>query len=121
MVVDEYGGTSGLITLEDLLEEIVGDINDEFDEVHLTYQKVDNQNFIFEGKTSIHEMCKALAIPSDYFDEVKGENESAGGLMLELNHILPKQGEVISFGKFLFTMLSVDSVRILRVKVTIQN
>ena len=121
LVVDEYGGTSGLITLEDLLEEIVGDINDEFDEVHLTYQKVDNQNFIFEGKTSIHEMCKALAIPSDYFDEVKGENESAGGLMLELNHILPKQGEVISFGKFLFTMLSVDSVRILRVKVTIQN
>lgn len=121
LVVDEYGGTSGLITLEDLLEEIVGDINDEFDEVHLTYQKVDNQNFIFEGKTSIHEMCKTLAIPADYFDEVKGENESVGGLMLELHHILPKQGEVILFGKFLFTMLSVDSLRILRVKVTIQN
>lgn len=121
LVVDEYGGTSGLITLEDLLEEIVGDINDEFDEVHLTYQKIDNQNFIFEGKTSIHEMCKALAIPADYFDEVKGENESVGGLMLELNHLLPRQGEVISFGKFLFTMVSVDSLRILRVKVTIQD
>lgn len=121
LVVDEYGGTSGLITLEDLLEEIVGDINDEFDEVHLTYQKIDNQNFIFEGKTSIHEMCKALNIPSDYFAEVQGENESVGGLILELNHLLPKQGEVISFGKFLFTMMAVDSLRIIRVKVTIQN
>ena len=121
IVVDEYGGTSGLITLEDLIEEIIGDINDEFDEVNVAFQKIDDQTYIFEGKTSIHDLCKALDIDPSSFDDVKGESESLGGLILELHSSLPKAGDQVIFDRFTFTVIGVDQKRIGRVRVAIQR
>lgn len=121
LVVDEYGGTSGLITMEDIIEEIIGDINDEFDEVGTPYQKIDEQTFIFEGKTSLNDFCKELGIDINTFDEVKGESESLGGLMLELKHELPKPGDQISYEQFTFTTESVDRKRVKKIKVHIHE
>ncbi len=121
IVVDEYGGTAGLITLEDLIEEIIGDINDEFDEVNAGYQKLDDHTYIFDGKTSIHDLCKVLEIESSIFDEVKGESESLGGLILELHNSMPKPGDHVSFDRFTFTVMSVDQKRIARVRLAIQQ
>jgi gliding motility-associated protein GldE len=121
IVVDEYGGTSGVVTLEDLIEEIIGDINDEFDEVNVGYQKVDDHTFIFEGKISIHDLCKALEVDSSVFDEVKGESESLGGLILELHNDLPKAGDQVVFERFTFTVLGVDKKRITKVRVAVQE
>jgi putative hemolysin len=121
VVVDEYGGTAGVVTLEDLIEEIIGDINDEFDEVNLNFQKIDDKNFLFEGKTSVHDLCKALDVDPTFFDDVKGESESLGGLILELHGSLPKVGEQVKFEKFMFTILTVDQRKINRVRVTIME
>lgn len=121
IVVDEYGGTAGLITLEDLIEEIVGDIHDEFDEVNLGYSKMDDHTYVFDGKTSIHDLCKTLELDSSFFDQVKGDNESLGGLILELNNHMPKVGDQVSFDKLRFTVLNVDQKRITRVRVAVQE
>ena len=121
IVSDEYGGTSGLITLEDLIEEIIGEINDEFDEVALPYQKLDDRTFIFEGRTKLHDFCKALDIDTSVFDEIKGESESLGGLMLELNRSMPNAGDKIAFERFVFTIVAVDQKRIKRIRVSIQD
>ena len=115
IVVDEYGGTSGLVTLEDLIEEIIGAINDEFDEVEeFLFKHVDENTYIFEGKISLNDFCKKLDLDIQIFDEVKGESESLGGLLLELNAndfsfygrssensfmILPEQTRYIDFKK----------------------
>ena len=112
IVVDEYGGTSGLITLEDLIEEIIGEINDEFDEVFVPFQKVDDRTFVFEGKISLHDFCKAMDLDPQYFDEVKGESESLGGLILELHNSMPNAGDKITFDRFMFTIVTVDQKRI---------
>lgn len=117
IVSDEYGGTSGLVTLEDLIEEIIGEINDEFDEVASLHQKVDDTTFIFEGKISLHDFCKTLDLEAQYFDEVKGESESLGGLILELNKTMPNVGEVIKYERFTFDILTVDEKRIKRIRV----
>jgi putative hemolysin len=118
IVVDEYGGTSGLVTLEDLIEEIIGEINDEFDDAEdFFFKELDKNTFIFEGKISLNDFCKKLEIDQQIFDEVKGESESLGGLLLELNSNLPKNGSKIRFGSFEFTILAVDSKRIKKVKV----
>ena len=122
IVVDEYGGTSGLITLEDVIEEIVGEINDEFDEdADIAYNKLDDNTYIFEGKTSLNDFSKIIGEDSSYFDEVKGDSESLGGLLLELNNKLPRAGEKINFNKFVFTAVSVDQKRIKRVRVFTKN
>jgi gliding motility-associated protein GldE len=117
IVVDEYGGTSGLITMEDVIEEIVGEINDEFDTDGVPYNKLDDSTFIFEGRTSLNDFCKIVGADVNIFDEVKGESESLGGLLLELHSKLPRVGEKISYGLFVFTVVSVDNKRIKRVRV----
>lgn len=121
IVADEYGGTSGLVTLEDLIEEIIGEINDEFDEVSALFQKVDDKTFIFEGKISLHDFCKTLDIEAQYFDEVKGESESLGGLILELHKTMPVTGDVVTHDRFTFTVLTVDEKRIKRIRVQIAD
>ncbi|MBN7814517.1 gliding motility-associated protein GldE [Algoriphagus pacificus] len=118
IVVDEYGGTSGLVTLEDLIEEIIGEINDEFDDTDdIFFQELDPNTFIFEGKVSLNDFCKKLELDQQIFEEVKGESESLGGLLLELNSKLPKNGTKIKFDEFEFTILAVDARKIKKVKV----
>jgi gliding motility-associated protein GldE len=121
IVADEYGGTSGLITLEDIIEEIIGDINDEFDSKELEFDRVDNFNYTFEGKTSIHDFCKVLNIDPAYFSEIKGESESLGGLLLELFGRLPRVGEKKRFRNFIFAVMTMDKKRIKTVKITLKE
>jgi putative hemolysin len=121
IVVDEFGGTSGIVTMEDVMEEVIGDIRDEFDEEESRNRKVDNDNFIFEGKTMIHDLTKTMQLPMDTFDKVRGESESVGGLVLELAGEFPKVNDVIRTGKFEFTVMEVDRNRVLLVKVTVDR
>jgi gliding motility-associated protein GldE len=119
IVVDEFGGTSGIITLEDIMEEIIGDIRDEFDEEDLNFKKIDNSNFIFEGKTLINDVCRVIGLSSDAFDEVRGESDSLGGLILEISGKFAAVNEVIRYKEYEFTVLAVEKMRIQRVKLTI--
>ena len=118
VVIDEYGGVSGLVTLEDVIEEILGDIRDEFDfDDDFQFKKIDNNTYLFEGKTSLNDFCKLTKMDKNYFNQVKGESESLGGLLLELNSKIPNKGDKIKFDKFIFTIMSVDNKRIKRVRV----
>jgi putative hemolysin len=121
VVVDEYGGTSGIVTLEDIIEEIVGEISDEHDEPSgdFEYSKLDEYNFIFEGKTSLNDFYKILDIDDDLFDEIRGDADSLAGLILELMEKMPEKDEQVSYRQYTFTVKAVDKRRIKRVLVTL--
>ena len=119
IVVDEYGGTSGIVTLEDVIEEIVGDINDEFDEDDLSYSKLDENNYVFDGKTTIKDFCKVLNVEDEaIFEEEKGESETLAGFILEISGKFPKKNDKINFHNYTFTIEALDRRRIKQVKVT---
>jgi gliding motility-associated protein GldE len=118
IVVDEYGRTAGLVTLEDIIEEIIGDVRDETDEkIELEFTQLDDNNFIFEGKTPINDFCKLMEISEDFFDEVKSDTDSLGGLILEIRGTIPEPNETVEYENFAFTVLSVENYRIKKVKV----
>lgn len=120
IVVDEFGGTSGIITMEDIQEEVIGDIKDEFDEDEMSNKKVDDNTYIFEGSTMLRDMCKAMQLPITTFDGVRGDNESLGGLINEINGQLPRNGDIISCGDFEFTAMEVERNRVKKAKVVIK-
>ena len=119
IVVDEFGGTSGIITMEDILEEIVGEIHDEFDEEESTYVRLNNNTYLFEGKTLLSDFCKILDVDDDEFSEVEGDADSLAGLLLELKGDFPKVHEVMTYKHYRFEILALEKRRIARVKVTL--
>lgn len=121
IVVDEFGGTSGLITLEDILEEIVGEINDEFDEEEKTYSKLNYNTYVFEGKTLLSDFCKILAIDDDEFSEVEGDADSLAGLLLELKGDFPSIHEKIDYKNYTFEVFGIEERRISKIKVVIHD
>ena len=120
VVVDEFGGTSGIVTLEDILEEVIGDIKDEFDEEEVDFKKIDDNNYLFEGRTMLNDVCKAMDLVVDTFDTVKGESDSLAGLVLELAGEIPVALQVVPCGDFEFTVLEVVKNRIQKIKVNIK-
>lgn len=120
VVVDEYGGTSGLVSLEDIIEEIVGDISDEFDDEDINYSQIDEKNFLVEGKIYLKDFYRIIDVNEDIFEERKGEAETLAGLLLEILGNFPKKGQQIQFAECIFTVETVDKKRIKQIKVTLK-
>jgi len=120
VVVDEYGGTSGLVSLEDVIEEIVGDISDEFDDENISYSQIDEKNFLFEGKINLKDFYRILEVDEMAFENRKGEAETLAGFILEILGNFPKKGQKIYFSTVYFTVEMVDKKRIKQLKVTIE-
>jgi putative hemolysin len=121
VVVDEFGGTSGIVTLEDILEEIIGEIKDEFDDEEAVDNKIDENNYVFDGKMMINDVCKKMNLPVDTFDKIRGESDSLGGLILEIAEEIPQENEIIPCGDFEFTVLEVEKNRVKKIKVGIKK
>ena len=121
IVVDEFGGTSGIVTLEDVLEEIVGEINDEYDEDEKSYQRVNSNTFIFEGKTLLSDFYKILKVDDDIFEEVEGDADTIAGLLLEIKGEFPRLREKIDYRDFTFEILEMEERRISKVKVVVHD
>jgi len=121
IVVDEYGGTSGIVTLEDVLEEIVGEITDEFDEEEKFYTKISENKYLFDGKTMLNDFYKVLGLEESVFDDIKGEADTLAGLILELKGEIPVKNDTINCKNYVFTIEAVDNRRIKQIKVDIKN
>ena len=120
IVVDEYGGTSGLISLEDIIEEIVGEISDEYDDDDLVFSKLDDTTFVFEGKTPLKDFYKAIKLEDpQHFEDNKGEAETLAGFLLEISRGFPKKNEIITFHNYTFTIEAFDNKRIKQIKLSI--
>ncbi|RLD27919.1 MAG: gliding motility-associated protein GldE [Bacteroidetes bacterium] len=119
IVVDEYGGTSGIVTLEDILEEIVGEITDEFDDEEIKYSKLDDNVFIFDGATSLIDIYKVLGIEGEEFEEAKGEADSIAGFIIEQAGIIPQKGEKVKFENYEFTVMASDKRKVKQIQLTI--
>lgn len=121
IVVDEFGGTSGIVTLEDIMEEVIGEIKDEFDDEESLNKKVDNFTYIFEGKLMINDACKAMNLPINAFDDIRGESDSVAGLVLEIAGAFPQVNEVLTSGHFTFIPLQINKNRIDSIKVILKE
>ncbi len=120
VVVDEFGGTSGIVTMEDIVEEIIGDIRDEFDDEYISYEKIGDNEFVFEGKTLINDACKIMNLPTETFDTVKGESDSIAGLVLEISGKFPSINEIITFKQFQFKVFALEKLRLQKVNIKIE-
>jgi gliding motility-associated protein GldE len=121
IVVDEFGGTSGIVTMEDILEEIIGDIKDEFDEEENAIRKIDNDTYIADARIMLYDLCRNLRLPIDTFDAVKEESDSLGGLVLEIAGEFPSVNETVYTGDFEFTVMEIEKNRIKTVKIFIND